>query len=161
QARGAAMRAAGLPFADLTGIFRDHPEPLYVDTCCHLNRAGYELLARRIAATIRCAFDLQGVELKQLRAAPPRLQFDDPVQVLTLAVVGVDSGGQEYDVSEAAFGTAIAADPGAVAIAPDGGVRALVRGSSQIAVRRADLRLAVPVAADWPDVVVAADGVGA
>jgi len=53
QARAAALRAGGVRFVDLTGMFRDHPEPLYVDDCCHVNRAGYVLMARRIAASVR------------------------------------------------------------------------------------------------------------
>ena len=29
------------------------PETLYVDTCCHMNRQGYEIIAREIVRTIR------------------------------------------------------------------------------------------------------------
>ena len=35
----------GSNYFDLTGIFADHPETLYVDDCCHLNQRGNELLA--------------------------------------------------------------------------------------------------------------------
>ena len=40
----------GINYFDLTGIFVDHPETLYIDDCCHLNERGYELLA---AAMVR------------------------------------------------------------------------------------------------------------
>ena len=35
----------GINYFDLTGVFVDHPETLYIDDCCHLNRRGNELLA--------------------------------------------------------------------------------------------------------------------
>ena len=35
----------GVNYFDLTGIFVDHPETLYIDKCCHLNGRGNELLA--------------------------------------------------------------------------------------------------------------------
>ena len=36
---------AGLNYFDLSRIFIDHPETLYIDRCCHLNDRGNELLA--------------------------------------------------------------------------------------------------------------------
>ncbi|HXI01626.1 MAG TPA: hypothetical protein VNI57_00480, partial [Candidatus Saccharimonadales bacterium] len=47
-ANGEELRREGIEFHDLTGIFRDHPEPLYVDSCCHVSREGYEIVAREI-----------------------------------------------------------------------------------------------------------------
>ena len=35
----------GVNYFDLTGVFADHPETLYIDDCCHLNDRGGELLA--------------------------------------------------------------------------------------------------------------------
>jgi hypothetical protein len=42
----------GVHFRDLSYIFKDHPEPLYVDTCCHFGHEGNEIMARVIADTI-------------------------------------------------------------------------------------------------------------
>jgi hypothetical protein len=50
---GRELREAGVRFHDLTQVFADVPEPLYVDTCCHLGARGNELLADRIAAALR------------------------------------------------------------------------------------------------------------
>jgi len=50
--RGAALAAEGIGFVDLTGVFADHPEPLYRDACCHLGLAGNRILARAVAARI-------------------------------------------------------------------------------------------------------------
>jgi hypothetical protein len=51
-AEGTALRAAGVPFTDLTGVFRAHPEPLYFDDCCHVNADGNAILADAIAEAI-------------------------------------------------------------------------------------------------------------
>ena len=56
QREGARLAGRGVEFTDLTGIFADHPEPVYRDSCCHLNRRGNELLARKIAEVIRGRF---------------------------------------------------------------------------------------------------------
>ena len=45
---GAALREQGVKFFDLTHIFADHDETLYIDQCCHLNERGNELLAEHI-----------------------------------------------------------------------------------------------------------------
>ena len=44
------LSGQGIHYFDLTGIFVDHPETLYIDDCCHLNERGNELLA---AAMVR------------------------------------------------------------------------------------------------------------
>ncbi len=49
---GRELRDAGVRFHDLTQIFSDVPEPLYVDDCCHLGPRGNALLAEAIAAAI-------------------------------------------------------------------------------------------------------------
>lgn len=42
----------GVIFHDLTMIFANHDEPLYNDTCCHLNKKGYDMIARTIGKII-------------------------------------------------------------------------------------------------------------
>lgn len=49
---GEELRHQGVAFFDLTRILADHPEPLYVDTCCHLGKPGYDIVAGRIAEEI-------------------------------------------------------------------------------------------------------------
>ncbi|AMV37179.1 SGNH/GDSL hydrolase family protein [Planctomyces sp. SH-PL62] len=49
---GQALRERGVAFHDLTGIFRDHPESLYIDDCCHYNQAGLEIMAEAVARAI-------------------------------------------------------------------------------------------------------------
>jgi len=51
-AKGAELRAGGMAFDDLTRIFEDHRETLYKDDCCHVTKAGYEIVARAIAKKI-------------------------------------------------------------------------------------------------------------
>ena len=54
---GQELQQQGVHYFDLTQIFNAHPETLYSDGCCHLNRRGYELLAaaivQRLAPTLR------------------------------------------------------------------------------------------------------------
>jgi hypothetical protein len=56
-AAGAGLRRQGVQFHDLTRIFSETTEPIYVDTCCHLNQQGNDMLARRIAEVIRQDFE--------------------------------------------------------------------------------------------------------
>jgi hypothetical protein len=54
---GTELRKRGVDFHDLSMIFADVEEPLYTDTCCHLNQRGYEIIATRIGKTIVDGFD--------------------------------------------------------------------------------------------------------
>jgi lysophospholipase L1-like esterase len=49
---GQRLRERGVRFYDLAQIFADTTAPLYVDDCCHLNRRGYSVIARTVAAAI-------------------------------------------------------------------------------------------------------------
>ena len=52
----------GVNYFDLTGIFVNHPEPLYRDTCCHLNGRGNELLAAAMVERLEPALRRLGQE---------------------------------------------------------------------------------------------------
>lgn len=54
-AEGSKLRAAGVRFSDLTGMFSTQSEPIYRDHCCHFFALGYELLAQRIASEVATA----------------------------------------------------------------------------------------------------------
>jgi len=54
---GKQLREHGLRFYDLTMLFADVVEPIYVDPFCHYNAAGNELLSRAIAKIIIDAFE--------------------------------------------------------------------------------------------------------
>ena len=45
---GRALVTDGVRFHDLSGAFSDHPEPLYVDSCCHVRARGNIIVADRI-----------------------------------------------------------------------------------------------------------------
>jgi hypothetical protein len=49
---GAEIKAQGLPFYDMTGIFADVTDDVYVDNCCHVNPVGNRILAGAIADAI-------------------------------------------------------------------------------------------------------------
>jgi hypothetical protein len=50
---GAELRSSGVRFTDLTGVLKGHSEPLYKDSCCHLNDKGYAVVAEAMADAIR------------------------------------------------------------------------------------------------------------
>jgi hypothetical protein len=50
---GRELVEEGVRFHDLTQLFAEVPEPIYVDTCCHVGERGNELLALAIAEAIR------------------------------------------------------------------------------------------------------------
>ncbi|MGH7365476.1 MAG: hypothetical protein ACREK9_03625 [Candidatus Rokuibacteriota bacterium] len=45
QRAGRTLLRLGVRFTDLSGAFGDHPEPIYIDSCCHVNRRGNAILA--------------------------------------------------------------------------------------------------------------------
>ena len=51
--RGQQLRALGVHFYDLTFMFKEMNETLYVDNCCHLNPKGYDEVARQLMVTIK------------------------------------------------------------------------------------------------------------
>ena len=71
---GLLLREQGIRFFDLSWIYQDHPETLYIDSCCHLNKRGNELLA---AAMLRRIFDkAPSVEGRRALAPVARSAFD-------------------------------------------------------------------------------------
>jgi hypothetical protein len=55
---GEELRRRGVRFHDVSRLFKDHPEPLYMDTCCHFNRKGNEILADEVVKLIAGGRDL-------------------------------------------------------------------------------------------------------
>ena len=47
------LKANGIRFTDLSAAFVDHPEPLYVDSCCHVNPRGNVIVADLVFDAIR------------------------------------------------------------------------------------------------------------
>ena len=68
------LQRQGVNYFDLTGIFADHSETLYRDSCCHLNDRGNELLAAEMVRRLEPA-------LRRLAGERP----DGPVSPLAAA----------------------------------------------------------------------------
>lgn len=49
---GRELQVSGVDFFDLTLLFQDQPETIYVDDCCHFNELGQTRLAQRIAEVL-------------------------------------------------------------------------------------------------------------
>lgn len=160
QAAGKALRADGIAFTDLTGIFHDHPEPLYTDTCCHLNRHGNTILADHIAAAVRSTIDLAGTQLQQIVVTPDRLHLTSPITRTAMQVTGIDASGGRHDVSGVGFGTRITCAPADhVEIAPNGSIRAARRGDATLRIVKEGMTATVELTASWPDIFVGNDAV--
>ena len=57
---GRKLTERGVAFTDLTQVFADVEEPVYRDSCCHLNDRGQELLLRQVVSTIGAANPASG-----------------------------------------------------------------------------------------------------
>lgn len=55
RARGTQLKANGVRFFDLTGLFEDESETIYIDRCCHINPRGNERMARYVARELASA----------------------------------------------------------------------------------------------------------
>jgi hypothetical protein len=56
---GANLRAEGVDFHDLTKLFAAFANPIYVDTCCHYNQKGNDLLAEAVAEALLAHLEKQ------------------------------------------------------------------------------------------------------
>ena len=50
---GAGLKVPGFTFTDLSNVYHDVGETLYVDSCCHVNRRGCDLLFQRVGEVLR------------------------------------------------------------------------------------------------------------
>ena len=53
------LLSAGVDFHDLTPIFRDIAEPIYMDDCCHPGQRGYDIVAEYVASAIASRLEAQ------------------------------------------------------------------------------------------------------
>ena len=153
-----ALRGSGVPFGDLRDVFRGHPEPIYVDTCCHLTPAGYAIVARAIGERVRLRLDRRAGVPVALTVSPREVLLDDPRRSIELRVTARAADGTEFDVDdEVEFASR---DPATIEVSRFGEVRARRRGTSELIVRCRGEELTLPVRASWPAVVTSSDGLG-
>jgi hypothetical protein len=154
------LRARGVAFGDLRGIFREHPEPLWADTCCHLSPTGYEIVARVVAGAIRQHLDFEGVEVAGLRTEPAVLQIADPTRAEPVRVLARRRDGSEIDITGMPATEMLAEDATIVAVdAATGSLRALRRGQTTLRISCRGSETATAVRCDWPALVTGNDSV--
>jgi hypothetical protein len=56
QQAGRRLRAQGAHFEDLTRLFENEAQPLYIDDCCHVSPAGSAAIGRAMGASIAAAW---------------------------------------------------------------------------------------------------------
>ena len=54
--KGLELKREGINFVDLTGIYREHSEPIYIDSCCHVNGRGNVIMGAHVAEAIRADY---------------------------------------------------------------------------------------------------------
>lgn len=54
-AKALLLQGEGINLINLTNMFKDTADDLYIDNCCHLNPKGYDLVARAVVAGIASA----------------------------------------------------------------------------------------------------------
>jgi hypothetical protein len=52
---GRELTAEGVAFLDLTRLYADHPETIYVDDCCHVDVEGYRLVVEPLVEAVLAA----------------------------------------------------------------------------------------------------------
>lgn len=52
---GHDLERSGIDYYDLTQIYSNEEEPLYVDSCCHVNARGYEIVVEELCRTVIAA----------------------------------------------------------------------------------------------------------
>ena len=162
EERFSMLQHAGVAFTDLRWIYQDHPEPLYSDSCCHLNKEGYAIMARAMASAIRSHIEIEGAEIESIRVEPANIAINDPRRSVSFQVLGLSSTGRELNLGATQLGTQIIAQDKWLQLDPQRGTaRATRRGSSQILVSHGDQEAAVEVTTDWPMLLTSDDGVAA
>jgi hypothetical protein len=57
RAEGARLRELGVDFHDLSALYADVAEPLYIDECCHVNARGNALMGEAVGKAIVAGWD--------------------------------------------------------------------------------------------------------
>ena len=52
RAAGKELINRGVDFVDLTMFFSNNSDILYTDSCCHLNRKGYDIIAHHLCTSV-------------------------------------------------------------------------------------------------------------
>jgi hypothetical protein len=66
-AAGEELKRLGVPFRDLTRIFEAETGRIYVDSCCHYNQRGNDMLAAEIASFVAASIERAGASLPKPR----------------------------------------------------------------------------------------------
>lgn len=148
RAAGRRLQASEVRFADLTMLFASREETLYIDSCCHLNQLGNELLAREMARVIARDHGEGAIvglaPVTKLACPTERLTLREPFERHELRLVGTAPDGSERDVTYAGIAYS-SSDPSCVAVDRWGRLRAGKPGSAVVTAELDGLVVEVPV----------------
>jgi hypothetical protein len=148
RAAGAALARDGVRFHDLTMLFAGVTETVYVDTCCHFNQLGNDMLARAVARAVLDAFAGEPASMGEVQALaiePAELDMTEPLEIRQLAVSGrfPDGGTRSVTYGVEEFSST---DPSVATVSEHGAVQALRPGRAQIRATVGGCSATIPVA---------------
>ena len=160
RARAAELVQAGLAFRDLTEVFAEVEETVYIDSCCHFNAVGSRIVATAIADEVRPVVPSASDDspIRGIEAEPKRMELHAPLATGRVSVTGVRDGKPSrltYS-TETSF---VSRDPGVATVSDSGVVEAQRPGEVEIEVRYRDFVTQVPVTVEFPPVVSYGRGV--
>ncbi|MFO1052788.1 MAG: hypothetical protein U1F36_11290 [Planctomycetota bacterium] len=151
---GGELTAQGVSFHDLTMVFAGLGESIYVDSCCHVNLHGDEILGRAIAAAILDDIARDPLpspwsgssdrHLVHLRSPVANYRLTQPLQAVTLEVDGEFDDGSTASLTFAGVSSR-SSDPSCVDIDEDGRAVARAPGTATVVLTLGGQELRVPV----------------
>jgi hypothetical protein len=147
------LRTAGVRFVDLTMVFEDVEEPLYIDPFCHVGRRGSEILGDRIGAEILGAFGATSV-FRGFDPAAWNVVLDRPGIPIALQPTGIFDDGERRAIHAASTELSCRSrDPDIASVSSSGELTGRRLGSTEIVVVREGHEARVRVDTTWGPVL--------
>ena len=165
-AQGETIRAAGVDYHDLTMLFSKVEARLYIDDCCHFNKQGNMIMAKRIAEAMLAArdrktfLDLKAKKLLRLVPTPALVVMHSPFKPGRLYVSGEFADGSWRDLGLASLGCRFEVlEEGIVSVSGDGVLQALANGETKVRVAVGEKRALARVRVDFDPVISFGKGI--
>jgi len=150
QREAPELHQAGVRFRDLTPLFKDVREALYIDNCCHMGKRGNELMAQAIVDTIAEWAELESAKLQGILVEQSTVTIEDPLIPARARVIGKFADGKERPVSAAHAGSTYrSSSPEVVVVTEDGELRGIREGAATIAIANGPFTAQLSVTSQW------------
>lgn len=154
RVRGEQLAQEGVAFFDLSKVFADVAETLYLDPCCHLNERGNQLLASAVARILGPSLALDRTPfprdlVRGLRADPSSIRLSAMFAATRIEIIADLADGSSRHASFACRDYA-SEDSRVVEVDAYGVLTALREGSTAIRATLAGHSVRVPVTVAFP-----------